>query len=508
MAYRKGVANGYRDMLFMLHRFVTSSKMVSDIAYNPANTGAGGYISAEWAKDAGTDDDWTIDFTSATAFTVTGASHGLQTNTGTVGTPYVSDSDEIGFTVIDGTVSWASGDEITFSTEDGLGSTAKWTTNRYNMVYDSGIDYNGASADKGTIGNPNYDMYSPNEVWTITCTAVEAGVGTFSVIGSESGAKASATTEIAYDNGLVSFIISEGATDWEVDDVIDITIPDWREIYFEAPGNGGSEEIYMGIKTYRDMSASEPVYQWMMNGYTGYNPAADFGSQPGAIDYPATDTIPRCCFRDGPMEYWVVANGRRVMMFCEVNQVIECMYMGFILAYGNPVENPYPLAIGGTTDDENHDYSSQSRYHMSFYSGPCEGQSSGKGTTLRVWDGASWNNIGGESELYLINFSENHHGANWPYFASGLNLTNQQYYASYHWDKITKNSNDSYALFPIIPMVATPDRIVFGELEGLYAVPGSSLAAKDITTIDSVDYILMQNVFRGDQNKWCAFRLE
>lgn len=84
---------------------------------------------------------------------------------------------------------------------------------------------------QGTLGTPAYTgtgngalrylAASPaavTETWTITCTAAAVDGGTFSVVGSISGAKASATVGTAYDNGLIAFRIDDGATDFIVGD--------------------------------------------------------------------------------------------------------------------------------------------------------------------------------------------------------------------------------------------------------------------------------------------------
>lgn len=56
------------------------------------------------------------------------------------------------------------------------------------------------------------------ETWTLECTAAAANGGTFSVTGSVSGAQADATVGVAYDNGKIAFIITDGTTDFIVGD--------------------------------------------------------------------------------------------------------------------------------------------------------------------------------------------------------------------------------------------------------------------------------------------------
>lgn len=61
------------------------------------------------------------------------------------------------------------------------------------------------------------------ETWTITCTAAATNGGTFSVVGSVSGAQADAGVGIPYENSFISFLIRDGATDFQVGDEFSFT---------------------------------------------------------------------------------------------------------------------------------------------------------------------------------------------------------------------------------------------------------------------------------------------
>lgn len=62
------------------------------------------------------DEIWTVSFITTTTFSVRGTLSGLQTNIGTVGVPYVSDSDEVTFTISVGTIPNLVGDSAQFRT--------------------------------------------------------------------------------------------------------------------------------------------------------------------------------------------------------------------------------------------------------------------------------------------------------------------------------------------------------------------------------------------------------
>jgi hypothetical protein len=68
----------------------------------------------------------------------------------------------------------------------------------------------------GTVTGISAPYEAVDETWTLTATAAAADGGTFSVVGSVSGAQAPATVGVAYDNGKVAFTINDGSTDFQV----------------------------------------------------------------------------------------------------------------------------------------------------------------------------------------------------------------------------------------------------------------------------------------------------
>ncbi|MDP2645832.1 MAG: invasin domain 3-containing protein [Desulfobacterales bacterium] len=88
-------------------------------AANPNNKGNGVMGSVTVGKST-LDENWTVVGTAAAVnggtFSVTGSVSGLQTNTVTVGAPYVSDNAEVAFTIADGSTDFVVGDTFTFRT--------------------------------------------------------------------------------------------------------------------------------------------------------------------------------------------------------------------------------------------------------------------------------------------------------------------------------------------------------------------------------------------------------
>jgi len=102
---------------------------------DPGNTGTGTFSKITKKGLATVTETWTVVFTDATHFTATGSVSGLQVNTGTVGTEYSSDSEEVTFTISQdgGDTAFIATDQFTFKTYQLL----EWTdTNPADIIKD------------------------------------------------------------------------------------------------------------------------------------------------------------------------------------------------------------------------------------------------------------------------------------------------------------------------------------------------------------------------------------
>jgi hypothetical protein len=414
MAFRVGTANGSLDMLLMLKRFVESAKMVTNIVYTPAGADKG-YLSAEGAADAAVDETWTITFTSATEFTVTGSVSGLQTATGTVGTEYTNDASTVYFKVIVGLVAWTAGDTIAFDIATGLGAE-KWTVNRY--------------AD-AAAGAPN------------------------------------------------------------------------KQLLLKGFGTAGYE-VFVGIEQYR---TSATVQGWNLAGFTAFNGSATFATQPGN----QAGYYPRTIFQDRESPYWICANGRRIIMCYEVNTIYEWVHLGLGLPYGLPNENPYPLIIGGSTSRNDIAIDSRTPEHSAFWCHVTDGISGlTQSTAGKVWDG-SWLpmfNQWESNDLYRDQYGAYDVFRTWPYSVAHKSIDSYEEYAQFFMTQLRKNYDGTYPLFPVIVWKGRVAKRTLCQLQGLYAIPGDGVNAKDSFTIDGKTYIVLPNTYYRGTNHWAALKLE
>lgn len=102
-----------------------------------------------------------------------------------------------------------------------------------------------ADANKGALTNFRVRSNGKTETWTITCTAASVDGGTFSVVGSVSGAQSAATvgTDYYVPTAGISFKLIDGATDFVVGDSFTVSatanseaIPHIQEL--NGTGNG------------------------------------------------------------------------------------------------------------------------------------------------------------------------------------------------------------------------------------------------------------------------------
>lgn len=238
----------------------------------------------------------------------------------------------------------------------------------------------------GTLGSIDTHPATVTETWTITCTdATTPGAEVWSVVGSVSGAQANATTGVAYDNGLVAFTIAAGATAFAVSDAFTLDTTQgllsaagqaWveqrydtsgakRELILKGAGLSGQDAIYIGLRTYEDVSAD--YYNMSVAGFTGYVAGNTFQSQPGYQEK-------GICAHNQRIDYWLAVNGQRIAFGMKVGTpVYEPAYVGFFLPYATPGQYPYPLAVIGTLNGTPATRFSDTSHTMGFKGGRSSG---------------------------------------------------------------------------------------------------------------------------------------
>jgi hypothetical protein len=296
------------------------------------------------------------------------------------------------------------------------------------------------------------------------------------------------------------------------------------EALLKAPGTGGTDEIYTGIRTEYDAGAG--WYNLFLNGYTGYDPLeTSWFKQPGAL--PHFDSVvaltrlpqPMVPCWDSPMPYWFAANGRSFRFGVKVSTSFEGGYLGWILPYATPGQYPYPLAIGGSLvpDDANRStlwrFSVNSVAHSVFPIPGCNNspaqatENIGTSLYLRLTTG-DWGFVGnrysgGSADPNLITGQDMTNGSRrsvWP------TSTRLQAAGSGTRD-MRECLGGGYILVPLIIHQRLPTQAVFGELEGVYQISGFSNAAENTAVIGGTTHVVLQNVARTEAHEYWAIAL-
>ncbi len=333
---------------------------------------------------------------------------------------------------------------------------------------------------------------SVSETWTIACTnAGTPGAEIWSVTGSVSGAKANATTGVAYDNGLVAFQVVAGATPFAVGDqfslrvtqgalsaigrawtvlryVNPIDITQNRELILQGSGLSGTEQIFIGLRAYQSTTAD--YYNLSVAGFTGYVPANAFTAQPGYFE----SGVPAHNLR---VDYWLAVNGQRLILAMKVGTpVYESAYAGKFLPYGTPGQYPYPLVAGGMlvgvpatrfSDPTHSDYIKGNRQNLG----------------MLFVDGA-W-----------------HNPESWPWdngVLAGVDPTNIT----------TPQLRDTGGNYPLLPAILTDGANVYGELDGVYYISGFNNVVESTLSINGTPHVVIQDVGRTSFTDYYAMRLD
>lgn len=255
-----------------------------------------------------------------------------------------------------------------------------------------------------------------------------------------------------------------------------------QELILKGPGLSGTDEIYIGIRSYED--AAQGWYWWDLHGLTGYVSGAPFTSQPGIIsDYPAGLSLWQYA-----IPYWFIANGRRVIIVAKVGTAYENAYLGFMLPYAMPSEHFYPMFVGGSitaysgrlrsrTDDGHRSF-----FHTRYYL-------DNKNCAALIWMAGAWERV--------VNNVSSLDTKPYPYCMIGVK------------DWGTTLAGD-YVLIPMQYLrfsYSGDSKHSFGALDGVYWVSGMNNAAENVITMSSEQYFVTQNVFRTGFEEYAAIRL-
>lgn len=231
-----------------------------------------------------------------------------------------------------------------------------------------------------------------------------------------------------------------------------------RELILKGQGYTGTEEIYVGVRTYQYASAD--YYNLCVATFTGYVPGNTFDTQPGV----RLSGVPA---HNQRIDYWLSVNPQRIICCMKVGTpVYEHFYIGKFFPYARPSQYPYPMICGGMLNG-----AAATRFSETSHSMPYKGNRANLGMR----------------------------------FNTGVYLTPE----SHPWnnDFLTGNTQlrDTNGHYPLLPVVLSDGNGIYGELDGIRYVSGFNNVTENTC---GADWVILQDVSRTGFIDYIAFKLD
>lgn len=255
-------------------------------------------------------------------------------------------------------------------------------------------------------------------------------------------------------------------------------------ITVQGPGLSGTDQVRVKLRPV--YSIVDDRYNLELVGVPNWNPLLDQSAQFN-MSSPVYIHL-----WNSSMPYTFVGNGRRFVAIAQVSSVVESCYGGFFLPYALPAEYPYPLAIGGTSNQANWRYSETSVAHCHFVN---------PSSSLKVYSYANtW--------IDFVNFTVSG-GNNYGWTTPGsivLPYGSAENSSTFRtaWSQLRECFGGQYPLHSLILLSTVPATARLGVLDGCYHLPGIGNSHGSNITVDSPDdHMVVQNVARTDN--WLGY---
>ena len=270
-----------------------------------------------------------------------------------------------------------------------------------------------------------------------------------------------------------------------------------KELIMNSTGLFGTEDIYIGFKTYQSVGAD--YYNMAAACFTGFITGNSFETQPGA-------RLSGTPCHNNAVTYFMTANEQRIVGCFKVGTpTYTHFYAGKMFPYARPGEFPAPLVVAGSFNGKELRRYSDTDYQFPYY-GFYQHSASGNGAPSQA------------SRLYLRTQSgvwqQQYHNP----FRNGLNTL--------------RPPGVNYQLLPIVMFGNTTwqgARNLWGELDGVRAITGFNNGVENVlqqggtpvdqtgmTVLEAVDaviaaggraYVILQDGSRNGFNNFVAVEM-
>lgn len=226
-----------------------------------------------------------------------------------------------------------------------------------------------------------------------------------------------------------------------------------------SDGLSGTEEIYLGFKTYE--SVAQDYYNILSGMFVGYVAGNPFENQPGA----RLSGVPA---HNVNLGYYLTVNKQRIAFCLKVGPPVymHC-YLGKMFPYSRPSQFPYPVVSGGMLVG-----AAGTRYSDTNLTFPYMGNWTTQANLFLRDPGGTY------AKTYNYPFSR--------FNDRNLGLIGGQ------GNMCITPVNGNYPLEPVILQQMVDPWSVWGELDGVYAIPGFGAVSENVIQVGG-DIIINQS---------------
>lgn len=303
---------------------------------------------------------------------------------------------------------------------------------------------------------------------------------------------------------------------------------DFNEAILKGIG-GGSDSIYVGIRTFKDGTSA---YNWELAGMTGYDSGLLYESQPGISPGRYDDPIPTArpgCYtplNNSTLTYWFSVTPRRIALVAKSGSTYPNAYLGWLDQFGTAAEYDYPFLVMGCQSEYATIFSSTTIYYSGM-TDPIAGNDDDLGPGYVRDPGGNWRCVR-NSELSFSTRSEVTDCVVWPAGTPAAPSGADLYYLNNYEGndfipasgtpglqqieimQTPDSGGNQSILMPATVLQGNPDKVAHGEMTGVFAVSAVSdttnLVTEDYLDIGNRRYRVFQNCNRSDV--WAHFALE
>lgn len=307
-----------------------------------------------------------------------------------------------------------------------------------------------------------------------------------------------------------------------------------KEVILQGVGSG-ADQLFVGIRTFNDSTGSG-ARNWELAGFTGYNAAATFESQPGISPgrWDGAGTAQEGAYvplANSTITYWFSVNGRRIVMVAKIGTTYSNMHLGWLNPFATAGQYAYPMFVEGCSTLWNRLYSA-AVIEFSGLTDPISHTGSAHGPGFIRDPGGNWRDVAnsggaasarasrGETTVFPCGTGS----------LTGINSTADDPAVNVaDWDvydmvpgvgspgtvtlrvlQIDDTPNPKSTLWPTFVVENNPDRIALGEIDGVFWVSAAgnagNLAAEDYFLIGDDTYRVFKQGNRSDLH--CHFALK